>query len=70
VNWYFIEVFMLLGFVLSYVLILAVRFFFKIRFHLDQEGRCFELNTDFIEVEALAFQFYVTVTAPFFVSYF
>lgn len=69
VNWYFIEIFMLMGFILSYMLIIFVRFFFKVRFNVSDPERCYEVNTDFIEVEATAFQFYITIAAPLFVTF-
>eukprot|EP00352_Strombidinopsis_acuminata_P009274 CAMPEP_0176375172 /NCGR_PEP_ID=MMETSP0126-20121128/27321_1 /TAXON_ID=141414 ORGANISM="Strombidinopsis acuminatum, Strain SPMC142" /NCGR_SAMPLE_ID=MMETSP0126 /ASSEMBLY_ACC=CAM_ASM_000229 /LENGTH=120 /DNA_ID=CAMNT_0017736141 /DNA_START=304 /DNA_END=666 /DNA_ORIENTATION=- len=69
INWYFIEIFMLMGFILSYVMIIFVRFFLKVRFHISDPEKCYEVNTDFIEVEGTAFQFYITIAAPLFVTY-
>jgi len=55
INWFLIEVFMLMGFVFSYMLVIFVRFFTKVKFHLEDPERCFEPQSDFIEVEATAF---------------
>lgn len=68
VVWYLIEVFMLLGYALSYMLLLFVRFLFKMRIHLEIPHAYFSVNSDFIEAEGIACQYYITMAAPAFVT--
>ena len=53
ILWYLIEVFMLVGYILAYQLLLFVRFFFKMRVHLEMAHAYFSVNTDFIEAESI-----------------
>jgi len=70
INWYFIEIFMLLAFIFAYMFVIFVRFLFKVRFHITDPKKRYVPDTDFIDVEATAFQFYITMAAPVFVSMF
>jgi len=61
---------MLCAFIFAYMFIIFVRFFFKLRFHVTDKNKSYEPGTDFMEVEATSFQFYITMAAPVFVTLF